>query len=115
MAGKFSRNKGAREERRRANWWKKLGWTDARRNLTQYQKTDGKDIDNTEPYVEQCKVGKKINVLSAYKEAKGAASSKEIPIASIHYDGEETLIVIGEKDFEWLLLCGELEEDKLEE
>lgn len=110
--GKYQRNKGASFERRRARWWQKLGWSEARRNLSQYQKRDGKDIVNTEPYVEQCKVGKRISVLAAYKEAKESASSKEIPIASIHYDGErDTLIVLSEKDFEWLLLCGEVKNE----
>ena len=110
--GKTPRNKGASFERRRARWWQKLGWSDARRNLGQYQKQDGRDLVNTEPYVEQCKVGKKINVLSAYQEAKEAARFGEIPIASIHYDNEKTLIVISERDFEWLLLCGETKNER---
>jgi hypothetical protein len=112
--GKSQRDKGAAFERRRARWWQRLGWSDARRNLSQYQKRDGKDIVNTEPYVEQCKVGKKINILSAYKEAKESASSQEVPLAAIHYDDEDTLIVLSEKDFEWLLLCGEVKKEEKE-
>lgn len=101
---KYQREKGASFERDRANWWKALGWEGARRKLSQYQETDGQDLENTYPFVEQCKVGCKINILAAYKEAKSAKQVPvQIPIAAIKYDRQETLIVMSETDFERML------------
>ena len=96
---RYERRKGADFERYRANWWKDLGFAEARRNLSQYQKTDGRDLGGTHPFVEQCKCGSRITVLGAYKEACGAAREMEIPITSIKYDQEKVLIVMGEEDF----------------
>ena len=103
--GKWQRNKGANFERRRAKWWQNMGYPKARRLLSQYQETDGWDIENIEPWVEQCKSGKAINILQALKEAKSACKNpNQIPLAAIKYDREEVLIVLSEQDFKKLLV-----------
>ncbi len=104
--GKYQRTKGAGFERYRANWWKNLGFKDARRNLNQYQKTDGRDITGVEGFCEQDKCGKSINIRAAYDEAWNAAGLDEIPIAAIKYDRGQVLIVISETHFGELLKKG---------
>lgn len=104
--GKYQRNKGANFERYRANWWKKLGFKNARRNLNQYQKTDGRDITGVEGFCEQDKCGKNINIYKAYMEAWNAAYENEIPIAAIKHDRGQVLIVMSESHFEELFKKG---------
>ncbi len=106
--GKYQRTKGAAFERVRANWWKKLGFKDARRNLNQYQKTDGRDLVGTPGFCEQDKCGEHINIYGAWQEAWNAALSTEIPLAAIKYDNKTPLIVMSESDFEKLLKKGGL-------
>lgn len=103
IMGKYQRNKGANFERYRANWWKTLGFKNARRNLNQYQKTDGRDITGVDGFCEQDKCGKNINMYKAYLEAVSATQTGEIPIAAIKHDRGEVLIVMSEFDFEKLL------------
>ena len=103
---KYQRTKGAGWERDRANWWKKLGFKEARRNLNQYQKPDGRDLLGVPGFCEQDKCGKNINIYQAYVEAVSAANPIEIPIAAIKYDNKTPLIVMSEADFEKLLKKG---------
>jgi len=100
---KMQRTKGASFERLICAWFKKMGWKSACRNLTQYQKTDGKDLNNTEPYCCQLKCGKKINIIAAYNEAKEAAKKGEIPICISKIDRKEVLVTMRLKDFGYLL------------
>lgn len=81
------------------------------RNLDQYQKTDGRDIKGCSPYCVQVKSGKAINIYGAYAEAKSAVNSEyKYPVAHIHYDRRDGLVVINE-DLWWVII--QLIKDKL--
>jgi len=65
--GRFSRNKGCAEERRVCRLIRDAGH-EAKRNLGQYQASDGRDVTTDLPLCIQCKAGAKIGVLSAWAE-----------------------------------------------
>lgn len=101
--GKLSRTKGANFEREIAKYFQDMGWSKARRKLSQYQETDGCDLENVEPFVVQCKSGKKINVLIAFKEALGSSKKGEIPMAVVKWDRNKPLFVLDQEGITRLL------------
>lgn len=100
---KYQRTKGANWERVCSIWWRSHGYPFARRKLSQYQASDGCDIENTEPFIAQCKSGKQINIMKAYKEAQGSSKKGQIPLAMVKYDREEPLVVLSLDDFDKVL------------
>ena len=105
MAGKFSRNKGAAHERRVCRILKDAGY-EARRNLTQYQETTGRDVTTNLPLCIQCKAGQKIDARKAFAEAVSAAESHEWPVAWLHVTNGPKMVVLDEEHFEAMLLQG---------
>jgi hypothetical protein len=97
--GKAQRVKGADEERRVAKLYNKVGFKKARRNLTQYQESDGCDIEGVEPFIPQCKCGKTVNWINAYREAAGSASETQYPVAHVHLDRVGKYVVLSEEDY----------------
>jgi hypothetical protein len=74
--GKMARNKGANFEREVAKLVSTY-FPDAQRNLRQYQGTDGRDLDNTQPLCMQLKRNAKNKlwqIKMAYIEARESAS-----------------------------------------
>ena len=103
MSGKHSRDKGARFERQvAADLNAVFPICDARRNLGQYQQSDGRDITfagEDLPICVQCKCGKRINIPKAMEEARSSCSSVEEPVVAAHWDNGETVAVLPWKGF----------------
>lgn len=102
--GKLSRNKGAAEERRVANEYKKRGWPEARRYLSQYQQSDGRDLENVEPFCIQIKTGAAAYtaglMAKALSEAFSAAGKTQIPIVHTRKNGDSKgLVYMAEEDW----------------
>lgn len=101
--GKLSRNKGASEERRVANLYKKFGWPKVRRMLSQYQQSSGRDLENVQPFCIQVKAGKSvyhpIHLTKALSEAFDAAEKREIPIVHSRKDGGGSIVFMAEEDW----------------
>jgi len=116
MSGRHSRDKGARFERQIASDLNGLySWVKARRNLDQYQQSDGRDIvfAGDSPHLcIQCKCGKKISIPKALQEAVGAAKERELPLVVAHWDNGPTVAVLRWDDFLEILM-GCLEEGVL--
>ena len=83
-----------------ANFMKRFGYPNARRRLSQYQETDGIDLDNTGSYAIQCKSGKKINIMKAYEEAQTSSQENMIPLLFFKYDQKKPMVVMSANDFE---------------
>lgn len=112
--GKKSRDKGAAFEREIANLISKY-WPDAKRNLDQYQGSDGRDLSETQPICMQLKRRKRTmlwEIKLAYVEARESASADyPYPMAIWRDDGEEAYCMMKvEHLIEWLCLLedGEL-------
>jgi hypothetical protein len=97
--GKAERVKGANEELRVAKLYRQVGLKRARRKLSQYQETDGCDIELAEPFIPQCKTGKAISWINAYREAESAAGDNQYPVAHIHLDRVGKFVVLSEADY----------------
>tara|TARA_Y100000593_G_scaffold19936_2_gene39959 strand:- start:4895 stop:5260 length:366 start_codon:yes stop_codon:yes gene_type:complete len=89
MSGKNSRRKGHNWERKCAQLFREIGWSNARRHL-EYQGNDlGKDLEETKPFIVQCKTGKKPNFKKAYSQACDASGKKDIPTVLIKYEKQD--------------------------
>lgn len=97
--GRYSRNKGAANEREAAQLWKEAGFPFAKRNIVQYQGKSGRDLSNTEPFLVQIKAGAKINVWEALQEATEEAKTGEIPLAMVKRDRSGWVVVLSWKSF----------------
>ena len=82
-----------------ANFMKRCGYPEAKRRLSQYQVSDGVDLDNTAPYAIQCKSGKRIEIMKAYEEAHGSAFLDQIPLLFFRYDNKKPMVVMSAEDF----------------
>lgn len=106
--GKKSRTKGATYENEVCKKIFKF-FPSAKRNLAQYQGSDGRDLDGTAPICFQLKRRKKImlsEIKNAYIEA--AESLDEgyiIPVACWRDDGGQSMVMLSLEDLV-LLLCG---------
>ena len=112
--GKKSRTKGAAFEREVAKLISTY-WPDAKRNLDQYQGSDGRDLSETQPVCMQLKRRTKTQlweIKMAYVEAKESTSVEyPYPMAVWRDDGGDTLCMMKlEHLVEWLCLIedGEL-------
>ena len=112
--GKKSRTKGAAFERVACKIFS-LFWPFVSRNLKQYQRSDGRDFDGTEPISIQAKWHKKITagvIKKALAEAQSACDADYRYYAAItKEDGEEPIFHMPAKDLvEWQCLIedGEL-------
>jgi len=95
-------------ERFVASKFREAGWEEAKRNFgEQFEAQCGKDILNTEPFVLQCKCGKRPNPIKAYDEAKEEAKQGEIPVAVVRYTNRKkkpkTFVLLSFQDFIWLI------------
>lgn len=108
MSGKRSRTKGHDWEREMAKKMRQAGWNSARRNLTETRGTDelqGVDVIGCDPYLIQCKRGKRPPLMSAWTELVNATKELEsIPVLAIHKENgcgrtPIKLIVLGVDDF----------------
>lgn len=102
--GKAQRVKGHSYERKIANDFKKLGWPNAKRHL-EYQSSEaelGQDLDNTYPFLVQCKCGKSCPSLN-----KLMGQIKEQPdqykLGAVKIDNKGEYAVMLWKDFYWML------------
>ena len=106
--GKRSRTKGAVYENEVC---KKLFafWPSARRNLAQYQSSDGRDLDGTAPVCFQLKRRKKIllsEIKIAYLEARESLDDEyTMPAACWRDDSGQSMVMMGLEDLV-ALLCG---------
>ena len=91
--GKKSRTKGATFERETAQLISTY-WPAAKRNLDQYQSSDGRDLSETQPICMQLKRRKSTmlwEIKMAYVEARESTSlDYPYPMAVWRDDGEET-------------------------
>lgn len=86
--GKREREKGARGERAVAKMFRGEGWTEAERELDQYQKPLGRDLKGTKPYCVQVKNSKTASMVSALLEAEEAADiDYNWPVAFVNRNG----------------------------
>lgn len=105
--GKLSRNKGAAHERDVCRLIQDAGYK-AKRNLDQYQASDGRDVTTDLPLCIQCKCGKAISLPAAWKEAVSACEEHEWPIVWIHYNNPRglRLVAMSEEQFVRLIQHG---------
>lgn len=102
----MQRNKGAQAERKVAELYSFALDKEVYRELSQYQKKSGRDLRGCEPYVVQIKHQKRVNYRKAYEEARdGIGEGYIYPVAHIHEDYKEPLVVISEK---FWLTCVEM-------
>jgi hypothetical protein len=84
-------------------------WPSAKRNLAQYQGSDGRDLDGTEPICFQLKRRRKImlhEIKTAYREAQASVSDAyPIPAAGWRDDNGESYVMLKLDAFVGLL-CG---------
>lgn len=106
--GKMSRTKGAVYENEVCKAISSF-WPSAKRNLSQYQGSDGRDLDNTQPVCFQLKRRKKITLAEikiAYIEAEESLDDEHlIPIAGWRNDNGKSMVMLSLDDL-ILLLCG---------
>ena len=112
--GKKSRDKGAAFEREVAKLISPY-FPDAKRNLDQYQASDGRDLSDTQPLCIQCKRRKKVDlweIKMGWLEAEQSTSIEyPYPIVIWRDDGQEAFCMMKvEHLIEWLCLMedGEL-------
>ena len=109
--GKMQRTKGATEERRVCKLYEFALGCEVDRNLAQYQKSDGRDLTGTQPWIVQCKKGKQPNPRQALKEAYDSiGNGYAYPVAHIHDDRKEPFVVVPESV--WMMMV-EITKDKL--
>jgi len=101
---KYQRQKGARGEREVASLWKEIGFPFARRKLSQYQEKSGVDLENTEPFIVQCKVGKSIHLWKALKEIEENRKKSELPIVMFKRDRDEWIVLMRFSTFKHILM-----------
>jgi hypothetical protein len=80
---------------------------DARRNMDQYQKSDGRDVLGTPGLCLQLKAGKAPSWRKALAEATGSAEPGEIPVGVTRQDREGFVVHIILDDFLQLRRWGE--------
>ena len=106
--GKKSRTKGSVYENEVCKAIFKF-WPSAKRNLSQYQGSDWRDLDETQPVCFQLKRRKKITLAEikiAYLEAAESLDENYIiPAACWRDDNGQSMVMMGLDDF-ILLLCG---------
>lgn len=108
--GKKSRTKGAVYENEVCKALFKF-WPSAKRNLSQYQGSDGRDLDGTEPVCFQLKRRKKITLAEikiAYLEAEESLEIGDdffISAACWRDDNGQSMVMMDLDDL-ILLLCG---------
>ena len=95
--GASQRRKGAAFERRVVFDLKEAGF-EAKRNLDQYQQSDGRDITLDAPLCIQCKVGANPRWKAALREAEASAGT-DYPIAVTHEDRGYTVVHMNWHDF----------------
>lgn len=92
---KTSRDKGKRFELEIVRMAKGFH-PDVKRNLSQFQRSDGRDLDNTEPYCIQLKRRKKVginDVNTGFSEAVNSADDRYwCPVCITRSDGEEAMV-----------------------
>ena len=106
--GKKSRTKGAQYEREVAQLISDY-WPDAKRNLDQYQSSDGRDLSDTQPVCMQLKRRKRTllwEIKNAWVEAREASSVEyPYPMAVWRDDGGESFCMMKLSHLvEWLCL-----------
>lgn len=101
--GAAQRRKGANYELEVAAGYRKAGYPKARRKLSQYQETDGQDLENVGPFSVQCKCGKSISWVKAYREAEASAKENDYVIAHIKVDHQGRFVLMSEDDWFELL------------
>jgi hypothetical protein len=104
MSGAFSRNKGAAFERKVAELYREAGFKNARRKLSQYQKSDGRDLENVDPFTVQCKCGKTVDWLTAYHEALASNEPSFFPVVHGRIDGKGTYVFLSEEDWQEIVI-----------
>ena len=99
--GSMSRRKGATFERETAHRWSSALGREAKRRLGQ-ARDSGHDLENTEPFVVECKRRAKIAVYEWYVQACDASAKAgrgSIPVVVMRQDGSEPLVLLSEADF----------------
>jgi hypothetical protein len=84
-------------------------WPSAKRNLAQYQGSDGRDLDGTEPICFQLKRRRKImlhEIKTAYIEAQESTSNGYPIAAAVWRDDRDASYVMLNLDDFVKLLCG---------
>lgn len=96
---KLSRTKGHSYEREIAKEFREMGFPNAERQL-EYQISEalGVDLKHTDPFLVQCKRGRKWASISKIKEIK-RSSDEHIPLLITKGDREESVVVMYLKDF----------------
>lgn len=99
--GKRSREKGAEHERETATALRVV-WPNARRGLAQARNArEQPDVDGT-PYWIECKVGKRVNIIAAMRQAEAARVDEIVlraPIVVSRLDKEKSLVTMRLEDF----------------
>ena len=95
--GASQRRKGAAFERRVVFDLKEAGF-EAKRNLDQYQQSDGRDITVDAPFCFQLKTGKRPNYRQALREARESCGS-DYAVAITHEDYGDTVVHMDWDDF----------------
>ena len=100
---KLSRTKGHSYEREIAREFKEMGFPTAERQL-EYQISEafGVDLKNTDPFLVQCKRGRKWASISKIKEIK-RAFEQYIPLLITKGDREESVVCMYLRDFKELV------------
>ena len=110
--GKSQRIKGAGEERRVAKLYGFALNCCVERELSQYQHSSGRDLKGCQPWIVQCKKGRRINYRKAADEAIGAmGDGYAYPVAHINEDRKTKLVVLPEEL--WMQIVEILNTNKL--
>ena len=95
--GRSARNKGLNFERFIALKFKSVGFPDAKRHLeSQIEEALGYDLDNTGPFVVQCKAWKEYASISKINEIK---ITNKIPLLITKGDNKPAMVVMPLEDF----------------
>jgi len=109
--GKSQREKGARGEREVANMFKIFGWHKAKRELSQYQQSSGRDLSGTQPFCVQVKNSNTVNISKAWEEALNSTEhAYPVPVLFVKKDGK-WFAVLEASDFFTYYTPTETEED----
>lgn len=86
--GKQQRDKGARGEREVAALFHDMGWDEAKRELSQYQSSLGRDLSGTAPFCVQVKNDERANGIAALLEAEEAVDNLyAFPVSFVKKNG----------------------------
>lgn len=96
---KMQRDKGANMERAVAHRFRRMGWPDAARNLTECRDANSGDLVHVKPFAVQIKCGAAPSPWRAMREARAAADPGDYPIAVVKRDREQPLVVMQMDDF----------------